>query len=189
MKQDAHEYTTLNAIYASYTFGIFVATVLSYLFARPLTVHGRETHGVSKFYYFVFYSLSVMLMSDSRTYFIIHPLRRLLETLIYSRRSKSKMTYLQLAHSLLYFTIVSIYLRDKPVEPIGFVIFNVIQAIAHFRVYVLKKYEFSHYFSEILIYGYVFYCVRTCAMFWNLAYVCAFVLVSIRNRRDLQNKV
>ena len=165
-----------------YTFGIFLATLLSYLAAPCLTEHGRSTRGLSKLYYFVFYLLSIFLLRNSGSWFIVHPLRRLVETLVYSRHSRSRISYLQFAHGLAYFAIMSPYIAAHRVEPLGFLAANVLQAIAHFRVYYLKKQEFTHYYTEILIYGYIFLCNRTCALFWNLMYVVAFVFVSIRNR-------
>lgn len=244
-------FPSLSFLCSSYMFAIFSFTLLSYFFSPQLTKHGRSTSGISKIFYFLLYLTSVLILRNSSSIFIIHPLRRLFETLFYCRKTKSKMTYLHLVHGLLYFIVLSSYIKnvsdrgensiqhykitsnqlnsklngsrfntgdksnhgkdlmldkkdksmpygkdlmlgekDKPVdkkdrmeiEPVGFTLVNIIQAIAHYRVYHLKIYEFSHYYSEILIYSYVFLCIKTAPMFWNLLYILAFVYVSIQNR-------
>lgn len=165
-----------------YMMGILGFTLISYAFTPSLTVHGRSAAGISKFYYFILYMTAVIMLIGSNNAFIIHPARRFIETVVYSWNSKSKMSFLHLIHGLLYFIVLSLYLYDKPIEPLGFFIVNLIQAVAHYRVYYLKIYEFSHYYTEILVYGYIFLCVSTPAMFFNLLYIFAFVYVTISNR-------
>lgn len=187
MKSNFSNASTLDVLCSLYTFSIFIATMISYLAIPCLTEHGRSTKGLSKFYYFIFYLLSIFLLRNSHNCFVIHPFRRLIETLIYSWHSKSKMSYFQFIHGFTYFAIMTPYLAVRYVEPFGFIILNILQMIAHFRIYYLKKQEFYHYYTEILIYGYIFLCNRTCALFWNLMYIMAFVFVSIRNRSRIKN--
>lgn len=181
--------SSMELLSSLYLFGIFAVTVLAYLLNLKLAIHGRTASGINKFYYFILYLTAVILLRHSSSAFIIHPMRRFVETLVYSRQSKSQMTYLHFLHGLVYFIVLSSYLHDRQIEMLGFVLVNLFQAIAHYRVYWLKFFEYSHYYSEILVYGYIFYCLRTWAMFWNLMYIIAFVVTSRTIRQKQPREV
>ncbi|KAI4291583.1 hypothetical protein PAPHI01_0857 [Pancytospora philotis] len=167
-----------------YMIGITAGTLVAYFIARDYTKHGRQVAGISKRYYFLFYLLATGLLVAFGSPFALHTLRRLAETLIYSWRSKSRMTRLQLLHGLLYYAALSVCLRKKALHLQGLLALIVLQTLAHYQVYRLGRRGFRHYYAEIAIHTYLFYCVRSWALLFNLLYVVAFVLVSIKNRAD-----
>lgn len=171
-----------------YTFSIFTVTAVLSIVRSRLIEHGRITGGISKMYFFVFYLAGMVVLRNSENYFILHPARRFTETIVYCRESRSRMTYLQFVHGIVYLIFISLYMRDRYVEPFGFILLNILQGIAHYRVYKLRKFEFYHYYTEIAIYLYLFLCNRTCALFFNLLYVIAFVLASKRFRTKSYKK-
>lgn len=178
-------FKSFDAACAFYTFGLFAATLFMHFWLPALVRHGRGVGGVSKLCYSAFYLLATAIaLQEARGCFIIHPARRLVETLIYSWNSRSKMSYLQLAHGMLYYFMITHYVSRIHLNLAVFLFLNALQAVAHFRVYRLKKREFTHYYAEILIHGYIFLCAKTYAMLWNLMYVIAFVYSSIANRRQ-----
>ena len=168
--------------YSVYFAGIFATTVASFILVPEITVHGRRSSGISKRWYLVHYLLAVLFLLPYSSLFIIHPLRRLVESVVYSWNSRSRFTFLQFAHALIYFAILSLYLHDKHIKALPFIAANILQAIAHYRVYRLGKREFSHYYTEILLYASVLYSVPTVPMLLHELYILAFVYVSRANR-------
>lgn len=167
-----------------YMLAAFLATVLSSYAAPSLSKHGRSVTGISKLYFFIFYLFASFLLIWFRSSFVIHTARRLLESVLYCWNSKSKMTPLQFVHGMLYYLFLALHLRNKAINTLVLVVVVACQSVAHYRVYVMKKREFSHYFCEAVLYLYLLFYIRSWALFFNAAYVLAFVKVSIKNRKS-----
>lgn len=162
-----------------------VATVLSHLLANGLTRHGHVPGGISKnnYKYFYAYGVVLSLVLPVRNIYPAHLMRRLVETGIFKYSPKSRMSLLQFAHGVVYYTLVCVHLRDKHIGNRGlFALLNVAQLCCHYCVFVRKTFVYSHYVAEVMIYGFLLWEVRTAEMLFNLLYVVSFVASSVSNR-------
>lgn len=167
-----------------YYFTIFVCFPIIHFLIPNLTKHGRISSGISKNYFVLFYlyGLILSLYKGISNIFFIHFLRRLIECLCL-RYKRSKMNIVQFLHGIIYYTFLISHLQGRKLSnPLLFVILNVLQSIAHIRIFLYSDNTYCHYYLEILIYLYVFYKVKTLEMLFNLFYVIAFVCSSISNR-------
>lgn len=193
-----------------YFLSILVLTIISGIFYPSLLSHGRKIdplnlgrynirffkpiaflHNIrlSKKYYFLFYLVPMIIYlgtdgSFPRSLLLIFYIRRFIETLLYSRNSKSKMTIIQFIHGIIYYIFVSLNIQDNnrmATWPLIYLL-NLIQLVAHIRLYKLSKYEFFHYYSEIAYYFVLFYYIGSLSLLLNCMYVIAFTLISIKMR-------
>lgn len=174
--------TSFDTFFTLYIFVNFIALCVSGLVCPKMACHGRNVKGLSKVFFAAFYLISAAILLKSRNIFILHPLRRLIETLVYCRNSKSKISPVHFLSSTIYYILFSLYIANRHIEPYSFIAANVLQAVAHYRVFVLKKCEYCHYLTEVAIYAVVFWSDRTCALFWNMMYAFAFALICARQR-------
>lgn len=127
-------------------------------------------------------NLSLFSKNDQNISLFIHPLRRLFETLLYSRNSKSFMTSIQFIHGLFYYLILTFSMRHIQLNSNIFIALNLLQGIAHFRVYCLKKAEFLHYYSEALIHLFFFISDVSFSKFFNLFYVLLYIYIARKQK-------
>lgn len=142
---------------------------------------------ISKKFFFTLYTIPffTLLLFPNKTspsLFLIHPLRRLCESLVYSRNSKSFMTVIQLIHGLSYYFILTFLLNNIKLNLKIFILLNILQGIAHFRVYYLHKREYSHYYTEVFIHLFFFLSDPIFSKFLNFAYVMSYVYCSRKMR-------
>lgn len=152
----------------------------STFFTAIETLHNTK---ICKKYFYIFYCVPILFNfpgTGPNLIFLIHPMRRLIETLIYSRNSKSSMTGIQFVHGLIYYCMLSICLRSEYINPEIFILSNILQAIAHYRVYALKKTENLHYYTECLIYLFILMSSPTFSKLLNFIYVVSFAYVTVR---------
>jgi hypothetical protein len=170
-------------------------------FRALATLHGQT---ISKRYFLCFYTIPVcMLMllnlvsqasfskalgssigAAKQQPFIFHSLRRWIETYFYTRKTRSRMTLLQFIQGVLYYCTLSVHILRSQCKVRGstFLVANVMQGIAHYRVYRLGKQEFYHYYCEVLLYLIVLCDLRSLSMLFNFLYVVLFVKITIGNR-------
>lgn len=94
------------------------------------------------------------------------------------------MTLLQFVQGIVYYCALSVHIHRsrRNIWAPTFLVANILQGIAHYRVYRLGKQEFSHYYCEILLYLVVLCHLRSLGMLFNLLYVIVFVKMTIDNR-------
>lgn len=167
-----------------YFFTIFSLLPISFIFTRPLTLHGRISSGISKNYFVLFYIYGLILnIVLNINLYAIHLLRRSIEC-TFLKYKKSKMTLLQLIHGFIYYSFVVFHLKDKEFKNrFVFILLNLAQSFYHTKIFRYKTMTYNHYYAEFLIYLYIFNEVRTIEMFFNLCYVLSFIIVTKINRK------
>lgn len=194
-------------IFSLYFLTIFIGTLLLSKFFPFLLENGRNVSNIqikkmkylkpieffhnlkiSKKYFFVLYIIPFVLLfiptaGVSLTVFFIHPFRRLLESIVYSRKSKSYMTSVQFIHGLLYYLILTLCMKSIKIDIKQFLILNFLQGIAHFRVYYQAKREYFHYYSEALIHFFLYISSPNASKFLNFIYVLCYVCISSKQRK------
>ncbi|WEL38889.1 hypothetical protein PFJ87_06g01580 [Encephalitozoon hellem] len=168
-----------------------VVTLASYIFANSLTRHGHIPKGISKNNYQYFYAYGIILsfLLPIKNIYPFHLGRRFIETKVLRYSSRSRMSLLQFAHGMVYYTFICIHLRDKAIRSKGiFVLLNALQSLSHYFVFVRKTFQYSHYAVEVIIYAFVYWEVGTAQMLFNFLYVLSFAFSTIRNRMTSQEK-
>lgn len=168
-----------------YFLSIFISVPFAHIYIPSLTSHGRISSGISKNYFVLFYLYALFLTSYKgiSNIFFVHFVRRTLECL-FLRYKRSKMNVLQFAHGVIYYTFLVFHLHDRRLtHSLVFVVLNILQSVAHIRIFLFRHDTYTHYYLEIIIYFYVFYELRTLEMLFNLLYVISFVISSIFNRK------
>ena len=159
----------------------FITFITSF---TPLILHGHIKKGMSK-NFFIFFYINCLIFNffiKNFNLYLLHILRRAIECLIF-RYNHSKMNYIQFIHGIIYYIFLSLHLRD--IEGINlpvFILLNVFQTLTHILVFRYKRFVYSHYFSEFLIYLYLFYIKKSKELFYNTIYLIIFILTSIINR-------
>lgn len=119
--------------------------------------------------------------------FIVHTVRRWIETYLYTSNTRSRMTLLQLFQGILYYCALSVHMcrSQHRIWMPTFLAANIMQGVAHYWIYRLRMREFHHYYCEILLYLIVLWHMKSLCMLFNLLYVILFVGMTISNRGGL----
>jgi hypothetical protein len=150
-----------------------------------LVDHGRVKEGISKNYFIYLYIFSLVfnIVIGSLNFYLIHVIRRIFECLIF-RYQSSKMSFLHLIHGFIYYLFLSIHLRHaKNISLHIFICLNLFHFLTHYTVFKMRKYSYSHYLGEFLIYFYLYRTLKSIELLCNIFYLIIFILVSVRKRR------
>lgn len=165
-----------------FIFSLLLSTLLLHNTNRTIIYHGYTQKLLNKNLFFCFYCYGLYLTLGKNHIFSLHLARRLIETLIFRYSNKNRMSVAQFISGLLYYYFIVHNVLYVKIFTIPFIFVNVLQLIAHYRVFVMKINSFKHYYSEILIYFVVF--MSSCNIFFllNFIWVCVYVRVTIVNR-------
>lgn len=159
--------------------------LVSHVFVNDLTKHGYISTGISKnnYKYFYLYGLLLFLLLSPCNLYSVHLGRRLVETLIFRYSRRNKMSLLQFVHGIIYYTFLCLHLKDKSISHGRlFIVLNAIHSLSHYYVFIKKRFAYSHYIAEAMIYTALFWDIGTLQLLFNLLYVISFVFSSIKNR-------
>ncbi|ORD94168.1 hypothetical protein ECANGB1_1059 [Enterospora canceri] len=173
-------------VYAS-SLSCFVA--YAYFHYPEVLVHGRGNvrfGKVSKRYFVLFYLIG--LIAAYRTFLVLFLIRRVIESLLYMTKTQSYMNVFHLVHGCSFYYILGIYVTNNTTTATtafyrNYLVLNVLQGIAHYKLYVSRdlRYKNSHYYCEIALYVLYFYRYRDWFTFNILVYVLLFVVSTIRH--------
>lgn len=129
----------------------------------------------------------LVLLRNSDSFFVIYPARRFIESIIYNRTFILHIGYGKLLHQIIYSSLLAVHIKNRYVEPYGFLFLNIMQSMACYRIYKLNKIEFTAYYSEIAMHAYLLFCSPSIPLIFNLLTVILSLIVVLQKKRGFSS--
>jgi hypothetical protein len=189
-----HTLVYMTDIQIWYFLVLISSTIFLFLFAQHMTMHGHLKGRFSKNSFRYFYGFAVLFYffySSTPNVFLFLIARRFIESCVFVYCERSRMSLPQMGVGFSYYTVLTVHLHDKEIEPkYVFIILNLFQAGSHYLVFKRKIYvlRYSHYLCEFIIYLFLFFVIRSWVLFLNLMWIITFVSITIYNREKILGK-
>lgn len=157
-------------------------------YANSLVRHGYTDKWLSKNYFLYFYLFATLLFlvkSNVYNIYLVHLIRRCVESVIFRYSNRNRMSVIQFATSFVYYYFLVMNLVDKKINTKSFMYANLLQFIMHYCINKKFYFVYGHYYCEVLIYLIIFVNVRNLFSGLNLIWVITYCYISISNRKSM----